>query len=99
MSDRIDGYFTEVTYGKIFDYRKGPETEYDRKQGATHVVYVRPSASVPHGRLPAIVKKTVAYIAVDEDFQGNYKWEKWNIRNHWPMKEPYYTGRYTMYTR
>lgn len=88
---RIAGRFQEKEFGVIFEYAEldpsASHFEYDKAQGATHVVFVgpwsRPQPGIDRGTRAAIVKRTVAYVAVDEDENGRAVWEKWHIAKHY----------------
>ena len=73
--DRNIGEFIEVEFGKSFTYRAVGEQNYN-PYNLPHVV------DVLDGIRFAIVKKTVAYVVVDEDAQGQPVFEKWEIRSH-----------------
>ena len=69
------GEFTEQDYGKVFTYRAAKEHEYN-PYGLPYLV------DVLDGTRFAFVKKTVAYICVDQDENGDPVFEKWQIKNH-----------------
>lgn len=69
------GEFTEVDYGKNFTYRNTSNL-WALQQGLQHEVDVGDSVRF------ANVKRTVAYIAIDEDAKGNAVLEKWQIKKH-----------------
>jgi uncharacterized protein YggL (DUF469 family) len=69
------GEFQEVGYNQYFTYRK-TDAEYAVKHGLTHEI------DVLDGIRYATVKKTVVYVATDEDEDGKPVIEKWNIKNH-----------------
>jgi hypothetical protein len=88
--DRARGYFQHAETGVSFEYdelQHGDErAAYDLSIGATHLVYVgpwcRPQDGIDRGTRAAIVKRTVAYVAVDEDDSGAPVWERWPIKQH-----------------
>lgn len=73
------GSFTESEYGKHFDYSKSVNPLDIDGKPFNMIVYVG-----PHGKdvRYAHIKKTVAYIVVDESDDGGYVVEKWNIKKH-----------------
>jgi hypothetical protein len=72
------GEFTEVEYGNHFTYRKiHPMHTWAINQGCTHEVEVA-DGSIRF----AIVKKTVAYVVVDEAPDGTAVFDKWQIKRH-----------------
>ena len=71
----VIGSFVEKTYEKVFEYKFGVDDSWAARQGATHSIFVK------DGIRPAKIKKTVAYIMIDEDENGAV-WEKWEIKNH-----------------
>ena len=86
---RATGNFTHAETGAYFEYGAidgGQFSEYDLSIGASHIVYVgqwsRPWERIERGTRAAIVKRTVAYVAIDEDDYGCPVWEKWPIRKH-----------------
>lgn len=88
------GCFRHKETGAVFEYAEldpgAANFEYDKAQGATHLVFVgpwcRPQPGIDRGSRAAIVKRTVAYVAVDEDDQGRAVWEKWPIVQHHQYK-------------
>ncbi len=71
------GDFTEVEYGKSFTYRKIHHMHtWAINQGCTHEI------DVGDGTRYAIVKKTVAYVVVDEAPDGTAVFDKWKIKRH-----------------
>jgi len=77
-----EGYFYEKEFGNPFEFKKLPnEEQYDwgRKQGATHLIFVGGPECMWNCRY-AKVKKTVCYVATEEDDFGNTVWEKWLIK-------------------
>ena len=90
---KVSGSFTEKEFGNLFEFYTidgqavgSVEADIDaawaEQLGATHLVFIG-TGNIP-GLLPyryAKVKKTAAYIAVDEDENG-IVWEKWDIKWH-----------------
>lgn len=73
-SEPILGVFQEKEHGHWFEYRL-TEDEWALKQGLTHEI------AIAYGeKRYAQVKKTVAYVAVDEDEYGKAVLEKWSIK-------------------
>lgn len=74
-SDMI-GYFTEKEFGKQFTFK----TNRDPKTAPAfpHLIVVGPNAEETR---MAVIKKTVAYVVLDEYEGGNYFIEKWQIKN------------------
>lgn len=54
------------------------DVEWGKKYGATHLIHLN-NVTTGWAYRYAVVKKTVAYIMVDEDVNGPI-WEKWNIK-------------------
>lgn len=85
LSNNLAGYFTEKDYGRPFEYKMNPEfvLHPDMKTGRNvqypHLVFVGPNGDEVRR---AFVKKTVAYVVVDEIDTDKYVIEKWNIKNH-----------------
>lgn len=70
------GEFTEGDFDNCFTYR-ATKDEWALKHGLTCEV------DVMHGFCRfAIIKKTVAYICVDQDAEGKPVLEKWFIKKH-----------------
>jgi len=71
----VRGQFREKDFGLLFEFSRASETpfgkEYDMLVWVGHDMYRY-----------AKVLKTVAYIVVDEDADGNSVIEKWQIKNH-----------------
>lgn len=74
---KADGQFQERGCGRWFEYRK-TDNWWAKQQGLQYVVAV---GGLNEMRFANILK-TVAYIAVDEDENGNAIIEKWQITNH-----------------
>lgn len=80
--NRAMGCFEEKEFGKYFEYRISDGTaegqgDWGIKHGFTHEIAIC-DGSVRF----ANVKKTVVYVCVDSDEDGNPIVEKWNIKNH-----------------
>lgn len=69
------GAFKEKEHGHWFEYRETSD-EWALEQGLTHEI------AVADGKRYAKVKKTVAYVAIDEDDYGKAIIEKWKIAQH-----------------
>jgi hypothetical protein len=78
------GYFTEKDHGRPFEYKNNPETvlhpnlKTGRNTVYPHMIFVGPQGDQVR---MAFVKKTVAYVVVNENDNG-FVIEKWNIKNH-----------------
>jgi hypothetical protein len=90
---RAIGQFTEKEFGKVFEVSENPEfmLHPDLKTGRNtqypHLVWVTdPIPRIDCGYRVALVKKTVAYVVVDENDDG-WVIEKWNIKNCRPYKK------------
>lgn len=57
-----------------------PCNEYDRQQGANFRITGDRLSHIDRSA-PVILKKTVAYVGVDELDDGSFKWEKWHIKD------------------
>jgi hypothetical protein len=84
------GSFVEKDLKMVHDYIAHPPSKWAADRGATHSLIIYKEQMTDHaGRMigaatrPAIVKKTVAYIGVDEDESGDIVWEKWAINHKW----------------
>lgn len=75
----LSGSFTETEYGKHFDYAKATTPLDVEGKPYDKIVFVGPDGK---GVRYAHIKKTVAYIVVDESDDGGYVVEKWNIKKH-----------------
>lgn len=87
---RIDGYFTEKEYGKVFEYMNVDEKDIffsplahgGKNVRYPHKIFVGPLGETRY----AFVKGSVAHVVVNEtsDYLGRSKFiiEKWNIRKH-----------------
>jgi hypothetical protein len=85
LSNNLLGYFTEKDYGRPFEYTKNPDMvlhpclKTGRNVVYPHLIFVGPQGDQVR---MAFVKKTVAYVVVDEIDTDRYRIEKWNIKNH-----------------
>ena len=85
LASDLIGYFVENDYGRPFEYKNNPEKVLlpDLKTGRNteypHLVFVGPEGDQLRW---ALVKKTVAYVVVDEIDTDVYRIEKWNIKKH-----------------
>ena len=78
----ILGRFVENERGKLFEYSENRQNNAP-PWGLPHLVWVtEPIEGLDSGFRYAIVKKTVAYIAIDEDAEGQPIMEKWQIKQH-----------------
>lgn len=83
VASRMDICFIHRETKRTFWAQSGAPNMWAYERGATHSLEV--SNRVGYGPWrPAIIKKTVAYIGVDEDADGNIVWEKWPIRHRLP---------------
>lgn len=69
------GEFTEVDYNKNFTYRKTKDA-WALEHGLEHEIDM--VLGVRFGN----VKKTVAYVAIDEASDGSAVMQKWKIKKH-----------------
>tara|TARA_B110000977_G_scaffold7854_1_gene10640 strand:+ start:50 stop:328 length:279 start_codon:yes stop_codon:yes gene_type:complete len=78
----VIGVFTEKDYGNRFEYSLLEDTDGASFVGSNynHKVWVGGLVN-DQGWRYADVKKTVAYVVVDEDSAGRPIVEKWNIKN------------------
>lgn len=51
--------------------------EWSEERGATHTLYC--GAGLGKGTRPAKLLKTVAYVGIDENADGEIVWEKWSV--------------------
>ena len=85
LANNLAGYFTEHDYGRPFEYKSNPEMVLhpDLKTGRNtiypHLIFVGPEGEQVRR---ALVKKTVAYVVVDEIDNDKFVIEKWKIKNH-----------------
>jgi hypothetical protein len=78
----ILGSFNEVECGNFFEFSKNKDEGIPHFSDYPHRVWVTtPRKGIDHGFRYAIVKKTVAYIVVDEDENGLPVVEKWKLKN------------------
>lgn len=73
------GCFTEADYGNLFEYAVRPEKTFapaDFAADCPHIVFMNESYRF------AKVLKTVAWICVDEDENGQPVYEKWQLKKH-----------------
>lgn len=86
---RIDGYFTEATFGYLFDYVSVDKEDFflaplahgGRNVRYPHKIFVGPLGETRY----AFVKGSVAHVVIDEVQFGDkihYVVEKWDIKNH-----------------
>lgn len=74
----VAGAFNEKEFGHAFEYI----SEFNEWSGMPHLLFVG------HGQTrQAEVKKTVAYVVVDEDDFGKPVIEKWFIKHGWARAE------------
>lgn len=71
---------TEKEFGKKHEIFDGAPDEWAAARGATHTLWC--GEGIGRGTRPAILKKTVAYIGVDETDEGGIKWEKWQVKTY-----------------
>ena len=92
----VMGSFTHKDTNVRFEiYPLLPSDTWAKKEGATHQIhpfgktYGTQIAGDYHIRY-AKIKKTVVYVAVDEDHAGRPVWEKWKIKQfQWYVKESF----------
>ena len=90
MAHNLKGYFTEKTYGRPFEYKNNdmlvlhPDLKTGRNTVYPHLVFVGPEGDQVR---MALVKKTVAYVVVDEIDNDRFVIEKWDIKNHRPYSK------------
>jgi|TARA_R100000995_G_C3443462_1_gene104488 hypothetical protein len=74
------GCFREEEFEKVFEYNFHNE---DKFSEFPHRVFVNSNPAYGDGTWRyALVKKTVAYIVIDEDEYGKPVIQKWQIKNH-----------------
>jgi len=76
---REGGAFIEKDHGNLFEYDLHGE---DTFAGYPHRVWVSENPVNDSGWRYALVKKTVAYIVVDEADDGQPVVQKWSIKAH-----------------
>lgn len=74
------GSFREAEYGHTFEYAVRPNDGVDFAPDAPHIIYV--GGAVGDRTRYAKVLKTVAWVATDEDAEGQPVWQKWAIKEH-----------------
>lgn len=74
--DGTIGVFTEKEFGHRFEYAGEPNPIFGHEY--PHRLYVGNSLEYRY----ANVKKTVAYVVVDENDDGSPVVQKWDIKNH-----------------
>jgi hypothetical protein len=72
----------EAQWGHRHEVREGAPCAWSAEQGATHTLWLGEGPG--KGTRPARLLKTVLYVGVDENADGNCVWEKWQIRD--PLK-------------
>ncbi len=73
------GSFVEKDYRKWFEFSVNNDKEPFAKDFPHKIWVTNPVEGIDHGFRYGTVKKTVAYLAVDEDSDGNPIIEKWYI--------------------
>ena len=82
------GMFTEKECGNYFEYSMAndfvlhPDLKTGRNTEYPHKVWVTTPWKHDCGYRRALVKKTVAYVVVDEADDGSAVIERWNIKDH-----------------
>ena len=76
--DVVLGEFVEKEFGNYFHYSENPDSFVDCED-FPHVVWV---GGIGQQYRYAIVKKTVAYVCVDEDEFGLPVLEKWDLKKN-----------------
>jgi len=73
------GCFREMEHGHLFEYKSRPLDDMQHFAPTfPHLVYVGPD----HSTRPALVKRTVAHVVIDEDAAGQPIVVRWHIRSH-----------------
>lgn len=73
------GCFRESEHGHLFEYEPRPLSDLARfAPTLVHLVHVGPDNQTR----PALVRRTVAHVAVDENPDGSPVVERWTIRSH-----------------
>jgi hypothetical protein len=70
-------YVREREFKKGHDVFDGAPNDWSAERGATHTLDCGSGAG--RGTRPARLLKTVLYVGVDEDADGQIVWEKWNV--------------------
>jgi len=68
--------FRDAEFGNYHWFLRGAPDEWAEAGGATHTLVLDGG----NGERPLILKKTVAYVGVDEDERGVIVWEKWDLK-------------------
>lgn len=83
----VSGCFREKEFGNFFEFSKNempeffPDMQTGRNTYYTEKVWVTdPSRGLDQGWRHALVKKTVAYVVVNERDDGTAVIQKWNIK-------------------
>ena len=77
------GAFTEKSVGNVFEYSKNDDALNNCNEDSLHKIWVGGEGVCGmRGYRYGTVKKTVAYVVVDEDEYGLPVIEKWYIKNH-----------------
>lgn len=82
------GMFAEKDYGNYFEYSMAddfvlhPDLKTGRNTEYPHKVWVTEPWENDYGYRRALVKKTVAYVVVDEADDGSAVIERWYLKNH-----------------
>ena len=79
---REGGSFVEKDHGNLFEYDLVPADHAASVSGYPHRVWVSENPVNDSGWRYALVKKTVAYIVVDEAEDGSPVVKKWSIKAH-----------------
>ncbi len=75
------GSFVEKEYGHCFEFTSINEN-YFKEAGCTHMLAVGGIHTDDRYYRGAKILKTVAYVLVDQDDNGEKVWQKWDIKNH-----------------
>jgi hypothetical protein len=75
------GIFAEKEFGYMFEYSTRTE-DLDVFEGYPHKVWMNGACKHDSGFRYANVKKTVAYVVINEDDEGKPVAEKWIIKAH-----------------
>ena len=79
----ILGCFREQDRDNLFEFSENRDQEGAWGNRFPHKIWVtEPREGIDQGYRYGTVKKTVAYLAVDEDAFGNPVMEKWYIKGH-----------------
>lgn len=77
----IIGRFNEKVYDHLFEFSDNADMGEFSMYGYPHKIWVTSPWKMDHGFRYGLVKKTVAYVVVDEDEFGNPVVEKWKIKD------------------